>query len=171
MKFKRQARKDLINALSWHPEHPQKAWVVVEQSRDEAYRLVYEPESGVFSKTTYKSLLHVRGFTGVYGWIGGSGIPPKAHYDVLLLTEQTLVPGDIVAGKVSGMFLRRDGDHKFVAMDEEYSRKTGKAAIQELGREEYEELLRLYPEVKEGEGWFGAEVARNYLANNQPVHK
>ena len=171
MKLKWQAQKDLIDSLTLHPEYPRKVWVVVEQPRNESHRLVYDPESGVFSKTTYKSILHTRGFRGIYGWIGGSGIPPESHYDVLLLTEQTPVPGEIIEGRVSGVFFRRDSDHKFVAMDEEYSRKIGKADIQELDGEEYEELLRLYPEVREGEGWFGAEVARRYLANNEPVHK
>ncbi len=170
MKSEWQAQKDLIDTLPLHPEYPLKVWVVVEQPRSEAYRVSYDPECGVFSKTAYKSLLHARGFRGVYGWIGGSGIPPEPHYDVLLLTEQVALPGEIIEGWVSGVFFRRDGDHKFVAMDEEFRRKTGNADIQSLKKEESEELLRLYPEVREGEGWFGADVARDYLANNSPVH-
>jgi len=170
MKLKWRAQKDLIDALTLHPEYPRKVWVVVEQPRNEAHRLLYDPGSGVFSKTAHKSLLYTRGFTGVYGWIGGSGVPPGPHYDVLLLTEQTPTPGEIIEGWISGVFFRRDSDHKFVAMDEEFSRKVGRADIEVLDRGVYEELLGLYPEIRDGEGWYGAEVACNYLANHQPVH-
>jgi len=170
MKSQWRAKKDLINSLTLHPEFPRKIWVVVEQPQNESCRLSYFPESGVFSKTAYKSLLRSRGFKGVSGWIGGSGIPSEFHHDVLLLTEQNPIPGEIIEGQVSGVFFQRDKDHKFVAMDEEFSQKVGKADIKELDSIAYEKLQRLYPEIGENEGWDGAEADRNYLANNQPVH-
>jgi hypothetical protein len=165
-----QTKKDLINSLALHPEFPRKVWVVVEQPRNEPYRLAYNPASGTFSKTVYKSLLHARGFSGAYGWIGGTGTPPKFHYDVMLLTEQNPKPGDILEGYICGVFFRRDQDHKFVAMDEVFRNKVGEADLGALDKAIYDELVGLYPEVGENEGWHGAEVACSYLANNTPIH-
>jgi len=34
-----------INSITYHPEYPQKAWVVVEQPRNEPERFVYDPVS------------------------------------------------------------------------------------------------------------------------------
>lgn len=72
-----------FRSVTLHPEHPQKVWVIVEQPRDEPDRFGYDPVSQSFYRTPYKSLLFARGFSGVYGWIGGSGIPPDLHYDVI----------------------------------------------------------------------------------------
>jgi len=109
----------LIHTVGLHPEHPVKVWIVVEQPRDEPIRLAFDPASQTFIPTQYRSLMHVRGFRGVYGWIGGSGTPPLSHLDVMLLTHQNPRPGDILEGYICGIFFRRDGDHKLVALDVE----------------------------------------------------
>jgi inorganic pyrophosphatase len=159
-----------LNSVGLHPEFPEKVWVVVEQPRDEPIRLAYDPVSQTFTPTAYKSLTHARGFSGVYGWIGGTGIPPGVHFDVLLLTRQAPQPGEVLLGYVCGVFLRRDDDHKFVAMDAGYRSTVAAADLSALDEASREELERLYPEVGEGEGWFGAQVARSYLRTKKPVH-
>jgi len=170
MKPLSRTKRELINSLKLHPEFPRKVWVVVEQPRNERYRLAYDPVSGAFSKTAYKSLMYERGFSGVYGWIGGTGTPPEFHYDVMLLTKQDPKPGDVIEGYICGVFFRRDQDHKFVAMDEEFRNRVGEADLRALDKVTHDELMGLYPEVGENEGWYGAEVACNYLVNNTPVH-
>jgi hypothetical protein len=159
-----------IRSVGLHPEFPKKVWVIVEQPRDEPYRLSYDPASNTFIRTTCKSLVHARGFSGIYGWIGGSGTPPEPHYDVMLLTKQNPHAGDILLGYICGVFFRRDGDHKFVAIDPELEHTMTTADLPALDRGTYNELMRLYPEVGEDEGWYGAEVAFSYLKNNQPTH-
>ena len=44
-----------------------------------------------------------------------------------------------------------------------------KVDISALDETFYHEILRLYPRVGEGEGWFGAEVAYTYL-RKKPLH-
>jgi inorganic pyrophosphatase len=158
-----------IHSIVLHPEFPQKTWVVVEQPRDEPYRLVYDPQSQRFQRSEHRSLLYARGFSGVYGWIGGSGTPPEAHHDVILLTGQFLPAGAIVQGHVCGVFLRQDNDHKFIAVDDERRQNmpcADLACLDELSRQD---LLRLYPRIGEGEGWFGAEIAFAHLLK-KPLH-
>jgi len=158
-----------LNSIVLHPEFPQKAWVIVEQPRDEPYRLCYDPLSETFSPTAYRSLVHERGFSGAYGWIGGCGTPPGAHFDVLLLTGQTPACGDILLGHVCGVFVRRDGDHKFVAVDDGIRQGMPAADLAALDEIRRQELLRLYPRVGEGEGWFGSKIAFSYLLK-KPTH-
>jgi inorganic pyrophosphatase len=159
-----------IRSVGLHPEFPKKVWVIVEQPRNEPYRFSYDPASKTFIRTTYKSLLFDRGFSGVYGWIGGSGTPPEPHYDVMLLTKQNPHAGDILLGYICGVFFRRDGDHKFVAMDAELKHKVTTADLAALDKATYNELMRLYPGVCENEGWYGAEVAFAHLKNKKPTH-
>jgi hypothetical protein len=150
--------------LRLHPEHPVKAWVVVEQPRGEPYRMKYDAASGEFVRTGQLTLGHVRGDgQSVYGWIGGTGIPPQPHFDVLLLTDQDPGLGDILAGVVCGMFQRADGDHKFVAVDEERAARMAQVDFFALREEEQAGLRALYPRVGANEGWFGAQTAREYL--------
>jgi hypothetical protein len=108
-------------------------------------------------------LIYDRGFSGVYGWIGGTGVPPAPHHDVLLFTRQSPAVGEILAGYICGVFLRRDHDHKFVAVDHEIRRNLATADLQALEQALYDELLCLYPRLYEGEGWFGAEIAFSHL--------
>ena len=158
-----------INSIVLHPEFPQKVWMIVEQPRNEPYRWSYDPQRGTFSRLTSKSLFYDRGFTsGVYGWIGGSGIPPGPHHDILLLTRQFPSCGDILLGHICGVFLRQDNDHKFFAVDNEIKQDMKTADIASLDEAYYQELLRLYPIIGKGEGWYGAEVAFLHL-RNKPV--
>lgn len=157
------------NAIGFHPGHPEKVWVVVEQPRNEIHCFVFDPVSETFQRSTVKSLLYVRGFSGVYGWIGGSGVPPELHHDVLLFTRQFPSCGDILLGYICGVFLRQDDDHKFVAVDEEIRQGMAVADLASLDFAHHDELLRLYPRVDEGEGWYGLDVATSYLLK-QPMH-
>jgi hypothetical protein len=152
-----------FNSLTLHPEFPQTVWVIVEQPRNEPQRFSYDPASQTFSRSSHKSLIDDRGLSGVYGWIGGSGVPPAPHHDVLLFTKQFPAVGEILIGHICGVFLRQDKDHKFVAMDDEIRRNMTTADLSSLDPTFYEELVRLYPRVDEGEGWFGREVAFSHL--------
>lgn len=159
-----------IKTVTLHPDFPAQIWVVVEQPRNEPYRFSYNPASDTFTRTTCKSLLYDRGFSGAYGWIGGLGAPPEPHYDVLFLTAQNPQPGDIVLGYICGVFYRRDGDHKFVALDTQLRSTVVQADLTALDKAIYDELMRLYPQVGEKEGWYGAEEAFSYLKQNKPAH-
>ena len=159
-----------IESIKLHPEFPEKVWVIVEQPRGEPIRLAYDPESHAFKPTEYKSLIYHRGFQGCYGWIGGSGIPPQPHFDVLFLTNCETSPGDVLEGYICGVFVRRDGDHKFVALDVDLRHTVSSPDLSAVDKAVYENLISVYPEVGEGEGWFGAEFAQEYLRNNRAFH-
>ncbi len=159
-----------LNSIGLHPDFPRQVWVVVEQPRNELYRIEYNPADQTFTRTRFKSLIYDRGFSGVYGWIGGSGTPPGLHYDVLLLTRHNPGPGEIFLGYICGLSLRHDGHHKFLAMDTELRREVAMADLAALSASTHDELMRLYPAVHEGEGWLGAEVAFFHLQNLKPTH-
>lgn len=158
-----------FSSVTLHPEFPQKVWVIIEQPRNEPDRFSYDQISKTFYRTSYKSLVHARGFSGVYGWIGGSGIPPAEHHDVLLFTNQSLSFGDILVGHICGIFIRKDNDHKFVAVDDEIRNSMATADLSSLKIDLYDELLRLYPRIDEGEGWHNAEIAFSHLLK-KPLH-
>ena len=160
-----------IQTVALHPNFPQQVWIVIEQPRHAPYRYNYDPVTNAFTETAYKSLFYDRGFRGAYGWIGGIGAPPDPHFDVLLLTDQRLQPGDIVPGYICGIFLRSDGDHKFVALDSAWRNRVTQADLAELDANTNTELRRLYPYIGEHEGWFGAATAQAYLQHNQPSHE
>ena len=158
-----------FSSVTLHPEFPQKVWVIVEQPRNEPDRFSYDPVNKSFYRTSYKSLSYARGFSGVYGWIGGSGIPPNPHHDVMLFTNHTPSFGDILIGHICGAFIRQDNDHKFVAVDDEIRNSMALADLSSLSKDLYDELLRLYPRIDEGEGWKNAEIAFSHLLK-QPLH-
>ena len=155
--------------LEQHPDFPEKVWVVIEQPSREPYRFYYDPVSDTFIRKTIKSLIFERGFSGAYGWIGGMGTPPNPHFDVLLITGKDLQPGDVVEGYICGVFFRADNDHKFVALDADLRYRVYKPDIDSMDPETHAQLMRLYPQIGENEGWFGADVARDYLKKNQPT--
>ena len=159
-----------IRALPLHPNHPEQAWIVVEQPKGEPFRLKYNPQDGTFTRTDHLSLTYKRGFHGVYGWIGGTGLPPEPHFDVLLITQKSHCPGDVVNGFICGMFKHRSGDHKFVAVDDAIRAELSRVDLLALEKPVFEELLSLYPRLDQGEGWCCAETAISYLKNNQPTH-
>jgi len=90
--------------------------------------------SGIFARTAYKSLFYDRGFSGVYGWIGGLGTPPEPHYD------------------------------------DEIRRSVARADLTALDQATHAELMGLYPEVGENEGWYGAGEAYSRLKYKPPTH-
>ena len=158
-----------FSSVTLHPEFPQKVWVIVEQPRNEPDRYSYDPIRKSFYRTSYKSLGYLRGFSGVYGWIGGSGIPPNPHHDVMLFTNQSPSFGDILVGHICGVFIRQDNDHKFVAVDDEIGNSMTTADLSCLKKDLFDELIRQYPRIDEGEGWHNAEIAFSHLLK-EPLH-
>ena len=141
----------------------------MEQPRNEPDRYSYDSISKSFYRRAYKSVAYARGFSGVYGWVGGSGIPPAPHHDVFLFTNQSPSFGDILAGHICGVFIRQNNDHKFIAVDDEIRNIMASADLPSLQKDHYDELLRLYPRVDEGESWDNAEIAFSYLLK-PPLH-
>ena len=142
---------------------PDKTWVVVEQPADEEYRLKYDPAQNRFTRTEVKSLTHMRGFTGAYGWLGGLGYPPHSHLDVLIITKQSPHAGDVLLAHICGIFYRGDGDHKLVALDDQLIHTVARADLDCLDATTYANLIGMYPRVDANEGWFSAEEAKKYL--------
>ena len=129
--------------------------MIVEQTYKYPMRMEYNPAEKRFEETEYQSLQYVRGFTKPYGWIKESGTPPEPHWDCILMTDKEYGLGDEVEIVVIGVFKRNDLDHKYVVI--ESSRAI--ADLSELTESEMEELRKLYPRAREGEGWFGYEEA------------
>ena len=71
------------------------------------------------------------------------------------MTDKEFELGDEIEIKVIGVFKRSDFDHKYVVA--EISREI--SDISELSEAEKAELGRLYPRIREGEGWFGRDEA------------
>jgi len=145
-----------ITTVKLHPSFPEVVWIVVEQPGTEAQRMAYDVQENKFNRTAYKSLLYERGFRGDYGWIGGLGTPPKKHCDVFLLTKEKHQVGDILLGYICGVFFRRDGDHKLVALDEEWHSQLAQNDFAALDEETRQKLMNVYPDVNENEGWYGS---------------
>lgn len=129
--------------------------MIVEQTRDYPMRMEFDPHTGEFHAREHRSLAFERGFTKPYGWIRESGTPPQPHWDCILLSDRAFALGDEVEIRVIGVFQRGDGDHKYIAVE------TGReiSDLDQISAGEREELHRLYPRVREGEGWFGREQA------------
>lgn len=145
-----------------HPRHPQIVSIVIEQPAGMAQRLRYDPNRDTFVPTEVVSLLHARGFPGAYGWIAGTGEPPGPHWDVLLCSTVAFKPGAMIAAPLCGVFIRADGDHKFVALGPDMG--AGVAATGDDLPDPWPASLRaLYPIIGPGEGWFGADVARHLV--------
>lgn len=137
--------------------------MIVEQTYKYPMRMEYNPETGGFTEREHKSLSYERNFTKPYGWIKESGTPPFPHWDCILMTEKEYDLGDEVEIKIIGVFKRSDFDHKYVAVETVRNIED----ITELAEAEWDELHRLYPRVREGEGWFGKEVAQYCMKNHE----
>lgn len=137
--------------------------MIVEQTYKYPRRMEYDPTTNSFRETEYGSLQYARGFTKPYGWIKESGTPPNPHWDCLLMTEKEYDLGDEVEVKVIGVFQRNDFDHKYVVA--ESARDI--SDISELSEEERAELHKLYPRIREGEGWFGAKEAAYCMEHHE----
>lgn len=129
--------------------------MIVEQTRDYPMRMEYDSEAHTFRERPHRSLAFERGFTKPYGWIRESGTPPQPHWDCILLSDKAYALGDEVAIEIIGVFQRGDGDHKYIVVEPERAVRD----LSEISEAEREELHRLYPRVREGEGWFGREHA------------
>ena len=137
--------------------------MVIEQTIKYPMRLIFDPLTKNFVVSEHRSLMFDRGFTKPYGWIKESGTPPQEHWDSILMTEKEYELGDEVEIKIIGLFKRTDFDHKYIAVEidrdiEDYD---------ELSVEEKEELRRLYPKVRPGEGWYGKEEAVYCMNHNK----
>ena len=129
--------------------------MIIEQTKAYPNRMIYDSETNTFSESEKESLAHARGFYYPYGWVKESGTPPAPHCDCMLMSAKEYNLGDEVEIKLIGMFKRNDGDHKYIAVEE--SREINDYT--ELTEEEKEALHKLYPRVREGEGWFGRAEA------------
>lgn len=156
-----------------HPRHalsPRFVTVIVEQPCGQPWRLRFDAADDTFHPTTDRSLLFERGFSGAYGWIAGSGAPPDPHWDVLLCTCLNLPAGVVVDAELCGVFVRGDGDHKFVALGRDLADVGVVADLDEFPHDLSRQLKMLYPRVDHGEGWHGAAFAR-VLVQSAPTSR
>lgn len=133
--------------------------MIVEQTKKYRKRMYYDAKSNTFMEREYDYLGYARNFIQPYGWIKESGTPPKPHWDVILMNDNEFELGDEVCIKVIGVFMRNDGDHKFVAV--ETSRDI--EDFSQLSDDEIKGLHGLYPRIDKGEGWFCKERAEKVM--------
>lgn len=131
----------------------------IEQTFAYPKRMKYIAQTDSFIEEGYDSLFYIRKVRQPYGWIKETGTPPCAHLDVIVMTDREYELGDEEHIKIIGVFRRNDGDHKLVSvpMNREIN------DLSELTNEEKNDLHRLYPKEKAGEGWFGHEIAENLV--------
>ena len=125
--------------------------------------MIYNPKTGTFSESEYKSLQYERGFTKPYGWIKESGTPPQPHWDCILMSDREVKLGEELEVKVIGVFKRMDFDHKYIVVEVDRAIDD----FSKLSDGEKEELARLYPRIRAGEGWFGKEEAKYCMENHK----
>ena len=143
--------------------------MMIEQTQNYQYRVKYDPDSKRFIETDVMSLFFARNFPYPYGWLVESGTPPDEHLDVILISEEEYELGDLLEIKVIGVFIRKDQDHKLIAVRTCDAVET----IRHLSPVALEALMRLYPHVDEGEGWFdeikAMAVIDNFLETNKVI--
>lgn len=141
--------------------------VKIEQTNDYQRRMKYIPETDSFVEKDCDSLHYVRNvYQYPYGWMTESGTPPQDHLDVMILTRDHFELGDVAKVRIIGVFIRNDGDHKLMSV----LTKRNITEFDELTDEEKDNLYRLYPYVFEGEGWFGAERAKQVIKEYFETH-
>ncbi len=143
--------------------------VVVEQPRHERYRLRFDTDTATFVRTAYLALLYERGFVGCYGWIEGTGIPPQPHWDVYVCTDVDPQPGERIDAALCGVFVRADGDHKFVALGQDLIAAGIEPELAALPGPRLANVRSLYPVVGPAEGWRDAAFA-SVLVRTTPTH-
>ena len=129
--------------------------MIVEQTFHYPKRMIWRPEERRFVESDRNSLMYDRGFSYPYSWIRESGTPPGPHCDCMLMSRRDCELGDEIDIKIIGVFLRADGDHKYVVVE----RQRAEEDLAELAEEERQALQRLYPRIGDGEGWLGREKA------------
>lgn len=133
----------------------------IEQTIAYAKRLRYCPATDSFLEKDVPSLAYEKRFPYPTGWLTESGTPPCAHLDVIVLTDRGCVPGDRIPVRVIGVFLRRDGDHKLVAVPAE----SPVSDLAALPADIRAALDAYYAAAYTGEGWFGADIAAKVIAD------
>lgn len=135
--------------------------IVIEQTVEYEKRMKYDPRTDSFVETVDQSLFFARGCPFPYGWLKESGTPPDPHLDAILVSSQVYQLGNEEAVRIIGCFARGDGDHKLVCVPQERREMD----LADLSQGERASLFRLYPRVLEeqGEGWFGAELAKEIV--------
>lgn len=131
----------------------------IEQPFECPMRMKYIPETDSFVEKDCYSLAYIRNVPEPYGWIVESGTPPCRHLDVIIMTEKKYALGETDSVRVIGVFCRNDGDNKLVAVPIERPIYD----FSELTDTEKEDMHRLYPLEDPGEGWFGADTAREVI--------
>ena len=142
---------------------PKTFHMIIEQTKEYPMRMIYHPDTGKFIAGEHEALAHARKFTKPYGWIKESGTPPNPHWDCILMTNQDHELGDEVEVKIIGVFKRADFDHKYIVVeaDKNIDDYSG------LSADEQQELCRLYPHAKAGEGWYGKQEAYYCMKNHK----
>lgn len=133
--------------------------IIIEQTREYENRMEFDPVKNIFNETKFRSLFYVRDFPYPYGWIKESGMPPGPHLDIILLSSKEYRLGDEAMVKIVGCFVRNDGDNKLLGILPERL----ETDLTELPEDEKADLNRLYPHIDDGEGWYGAERARETI--------
>lgn len=140
--------------------------MIVEQTKQYAKRMKYQPETNTFYETDHYSRGYEKGIRFPYGWLKESGTPPQDHLDVVLLADIDCDLGDEIEIRVIGVFLRCDGDNKLLAVPPAYAA----ADLGDLSEEEKADLHRLYAGKYPGEGWCGRAEAEKIIAQFKKVH-
>lgn len=137
--------------------------MIVEQTSAYPMRMKYVPETKTFIATEYQCLHAARGVAAVYGWLVGYGTPPEHHLDIFLSTDdpERFELGQSVAVRVIGVFVRNDGDHKLVGVEVDRPERR----FDNLSEAERQNLMKLYPRIDPGEGWFSVERAEAVIAD------
>jgi 2,3-bisphosphoglycerate-dependent phosphoglycerate mutase len=129
--------------------------MVIEQRPQDEKRMVYDPQNKTFRPSPRLSLFYVRDVRCHYGWLHGFSHPPSHHLDVILVGEEEHALGALVDIKIIGVFIRRDQDHKLLAVKKSSQVKT----LKDLNEDQKEKLYKLYPVLEKGEGWFERDRA------------
>ncbi|MDE7298523.1 MAG: inorganic diphosphatase [Lachnospiraceae bacterium] len=131
----------------------------IEQTFAYPNRMRYLAESDSFVEEEYKNLFYERQVHQPYGWLKESGTPPGRHLDVIVMADREYELGDEERVRIIGVFCRNDGDNKLVGVPE--NREIDD--FSELTDAEKEDMRRLYPRERAGEGWFGRERAESII--------
>jgi hypothetical protein len=116
------------------------------------FRLMYDKATQSFIE---KSIEHYYALDesdfGIYGWIEGYGSPPNKHKDVIMITYSKPKLGEIIEGKLIGVFYRCDGDHKLICIDPNRNIDD----LIDLESSEKRKLLSKYSGKYKGDAWLG----------------
>lgn len=142
--------------------------MVVEIIPNENYRWLYSAELNTFTKKEFNHIFkNDKAFEGIYGWIDRYGTPPNQHKDVLMITEDKFELGDVIEGKLIGVFRRCDGDNKFICINPDRREND----LAELTDYERGMLFNIYTRKYEGDEWLGKDDASSLLTKHCNIEK